>query len=260
MKRILLVLTALILTLVFPICAFAAEGNESVAIVIGTVNAEEDAQVADVPVYLEGSAGVDSIQFDLNYDPAALSVVSVTPGDLFMAEYVVYNADEPGRIRIACADALGLEGDGTLLTVRFSVLSKSGSALTATNGIITRVDADYQQTKAYVSLEDGGVSVGGGAIPAALVTPWIPETPVPTPTPEPTPTIAPEPEALAQSAGADQSETPATQTADKTVNPISYVVVAVLFVLLIVLITVSVLKRRRQSAESQPDHPVRKDF
>ena len=44
----------------------------------------------------------------------------------FLAEYVVYNADEPGRIRIACADALGLKGDGTLLTVRFTALSAAG--------------------------------------------------------------------------------------------------------------------------------------
>jgi len=257
MKRMLLVLTAVVLAALIPASALAAEGNESVTIVIGTASTESGGQ-AEIPVYLKGCAGVDSIQFDLNYDPAALTVVSVTPGDLFLAEYVVYNADEPGRIRIACADALGLKGDGTLLTVRFAAQSAAGSALTATNGVITRVDADYNQTKAYVLLEDGGVSIGTGAIPAALVTPWVPETPPPTPTPEPTPTVEPAPAELAQ---VEQSASPEASSVptDGTVDPISYVVVAVLFVILIVLIVVSVLKRRKRPAETQPDYPVRKD-
>lgn len=259
MKRLLLVLTALILSALFPIHALALEGDESVTIVVGVADAENGAQV-DVPVYLENSAGVDSIQFDLNYDPAALSVVSVTPGDLFLPEYVVYNADEPGRIRIACADALGLKGDGTLLTIRFTALSGTGSALIATSGIITRVDADYNQTVAYVSLEDGGVSVAQGAVPAALVTPWIPETPVPSPTPTPSPTVAPTMEALAQTASAAEPESPAAPSESETVGPAAYIVVAALVVILIVLITVSVVKRRRQAAaDAQSNHPVRKD-
>ena len=258
MKRMLLVLTTVMLAALIPASALAAEGNESVTIVIGTASTQSGEQ-ADIPVYLKDCAGVDSIQFDLNYDPAALTVVSVTPGDLFLAEYVVYNTDEPGRIRIACADAQGLKGDGTLLTVRFTAQSAAGSALTSTSGVITRVDADFNQTKAYVSLEDGGVSIGTGAIPAALVTPWIPETPPPTPTPEPTPTVVPEPAELAQVEQSALPEASATPAGDQTVDPISYVVVAVLFVILIALIVVSVLKRRKQSAESLPDHPARKD-
>lgn len=257
MKRLLLVLTAVVLAALIPASALAAEGNESVTIVIGTASTQSGGQ-ADIPVYLKNCAGVDSIQFDLNYDSAALTVVSVTPGDLFLAEYVVYNADEPGRIRIACADALGLKGDGTLLTVRFATRSDAGSALTATNGVMTRVDADYNQSKAYVSLEDGGVSIGTGAIPAALVTPWIPETPPPTPTPEPTPTVEPAPAELAQIEQSALPEASPTPSSD-AVDPISYVVVAVLFVILITLIVVSVLKRRKLSAASQPDYPIRKD-
>ena len=259
MKRLLLVLSALLLTALFPIQALALEENESVTIQIGEASAENGAAV-DIPVYLKGSAGVDSIQFDLNYDSTALSVVSVTPGDLFLPEYVIYNAEEPGRLRIACADKLGLAGDGTLLTVRFTAISGAGSALTATNGIITRVDADFNQTNAYILLEDGGVSIGAGAIPAALVTPWIPETPPPTPTPEPTPTLVPEPEALSQELPSDQTESPASSAAGgATVDPIAYVVVAALFLMLILLITVSIYRRRRQAAASLPDHPVRKD-
>ncbi len=258
MKRLLLVLSALLLTALFPIHALALDGDETVTIQIGSASAENGATV-DIPVSLQNSVSVDSIQFDLNYDSTALSVVSVTPGDLFLPEYVIYNADEPGRLRIACADKLGLTGDGTLLIVRFLALSNAGSALTATSGIITRVDADYNQTNAYIALESGGVSIGAGAVPEALVTPWIPETPVPTATPEPSAT--PEP---AEEAAIIVSSTPEAQLsaepAKTDVEPIAYVVVGVLFALLIVLITVSVIRRRNQAeVETQPKKSSRKD-
>lgn len=259
MRRILPVFTALLFAVLLPVSALALEGDEVVSIVVGSVSGENGDKI-DVPVLLQNCAGVDSIQFDLNYDPAALSVVSVTPGDLFLPEYVIYNADESGRIRIACADALGLKGDGTLLTIRFTALSNNGSALAVTNGIITRVDADYQQTSAYVSFENGGVSIGGGIVPEALVTPWVPETPQPTATPEPTPEPAaavsePSPTAIAQ-----ETAVPETTLADGSVGPVSYLVVAVLFVLLVVLIIVSVRRRRNDAdTESQKNNLSRKD-
>lgn len=174
MKRLLPVFAALLLAVMLPSGALALEGDEVVSIVVGSVSGENGDKI-DVSVSLENCTGVDSIQFDLNYDSSALSFVSLTPGDLFLAEYVVYNADEPGRIRIACADALGLKGDGTLLTIRFTALSNNGSALAVTNGIITRVDADYQQTNAYVSYENGGVSIGGGIVPKRWSPPGFPK-------------------------------------------------------------------------------------
>ena len=251
MRRILPVLTALLFAVLLPVSALALEGDEVVSIVVGSVSGENGDKI-DVPVLLQNCTGVDSIQFDLNYDPAALSVVSITPGDLFLPEYVIYNADESGRIRIACADALGLKGDGTLLTIRFTALSNSGSALAVTNGIITRVDADYQQTNAYVSYENGGVSIGGEAVPAALVTPWVPETPVPTATPEPTPEPAAAVSETSPTAAAEVTAAPEEAIADGSVGPVSYIVVAVLFLLLIVLIIVSVRRRRVDAdAESQ---------
>lgn len=190
MKRILLILSALLLTVALTVPARAlAEEEDSVQIQVGTVSGETKGQV-DLPVQLDRCASVDSIQFDLNYDSTALAFVSMTPGDLFAAQYTVINADVPGRIRVACASALGLEGAGTLLTLRFRVLTESGSAVTLSNVIVTRVDAEYNQTTAFVSITDGGITVGTAPMPSPAVTPWIPATPIPTPspTPEATPT------------------------------------------------------------------------
>ncbi len=192
MRRTFLVLLALLLavTLSAPTRAFAEE-EEFVQIQVGTVSGESNGQI-DLSVLLSNCAGVDSIQFDLNFDSAALEYVSMTPGDLFAAQYTVANSDMSGRVRIACASALGLEGAGTLLTLRFRVLSDTGSAVNITNGIVTRVDADYNQTIAYVSITDGGVTIGEAALPAPVATPWVPATPVPTPSPTPEPTATPE--------------------------------------------------------------------
>lgn len=192
MKRVFLFLTVLLLavSLTAPKRALAEEAD-SVLISIGTVTGETDSQV-DLPVTLSQCKSVDSVQFDLNYDSAALAFLSMTPGELFAAQYTVINTDVPGRIRVACASALGLEGAGTLMTLRFQVLSDTGSAVTVSSGIVTRVDEAYNQSTALVSIADGGVAIGTAPLPAPVVTPWVPATPVPSPTPTPEVTATPE--------------------------------------------------------------------
>ena len=192
MKRVFLFLTVLLLavSLTAPKRALAEEAD-SVLISIGTVTGETDSQI-DLPVTLSQCKSVDSVQFDLNYDSAALAFLSMTPGELFAAQYTVINTDVPGRIRVACASALGLEGAGTLMTLRFQVLSDTGSAVTVSSGIVTRVDEAYNQSTALVSIADGGVAIGTAPLPAPVVTPWVPATPVPSPTPTPEVTATPE--------------------------------------------------------------------
>ncbi len=192
MKRVFLLLTVLLLavSLTAPKRALAEEAD-SVLISIGTVTGETDSQI-DLPVTLSQCKSVDSVQFDLNYDSAALAFLSMTPGELFAAQYTVINTDVPGRIRVACASALGLEGAGTLMTLRFQVLSDTGSAVTVSSGIVTRVDEAYNQSTALVSIADGGVAIGTAPLPAPVVTPWVPATPVPSPTPTPEVTATPE--------------------------------------------------------------------
>lgn len=248
MKKPLLILTALLCACVLSRSSALAEG-EIVRLLVGTAEGEAGGAV-EIPVLLSNCAGVDSAQFDLNYDPAALSVVSVTPGDLFPAEYCVANYDEAGRIRVACAIGPGLSASGgTILTVTFNVLGETGSALiiTAPKGgahtdeVISRVDADYRASFAYVSLENGGVRVGAAGVPAPLVTPWLPATP--TPTPSPTPDLTPSPEPVSQQPSGGSAAPGNSKSA--AAGPISYVVVGVLTLALAALIVFTVLNRRR---------------
>ncbi len=243
MKRTLVIFTALLFTVLFAFPAQARAEEEIVMIQVGTVSGENGGQI-DLPVLLDNCAGVDSVQFDLNYDSAALEFVSMTPGDLFAAQYTVANSDVPGRIRIACASALGLEGAGTLLTLRFRLLSETGSAVSITSGIVTRVDADYNQTKAYVAIKDGGITAGSAALPAPAVTPWVPATPVPTPSPTPEITATPEVTAAPESAA------PAAETAQpvsiSSVNPMVLYIGGGLLLAVVILVVVLLSRKGRK--------------
>ena len=238
MKRTLLLLLALICAAALFPQAHARAEEERVVFHVDTVGAESGKDV-DVSVLLGNCDGVDSVQFDLNYDADALKLVSVTFGGLFSASE--YNDAEAGRVRVACANALGLTHAGTLLTLRFTATGETGSAVTVTNAIVTRVDANYVQSIAFASAENGGVTIGGASLPAAKVTPWIPATATPTPSPTPTPTNTPTP-----------SPTPTTALTAalvmaQRIPPVTYAVIGALVILLIVILSLAAAKRRKSN-------------
>lgn len=236
MKRTFLLLLALICAAALLPQAHARAEEERVVFHVDTVNGESGADV-DVSVLLGNCVGVDSVQFDLNYDADALKLVSVTFGGLFSAnEY--YDA-EAGRVRVACANALGLTQAGTLLTLRFTATGETGSAVTVTNAIVTRVDKDYVQSPAFTAAENGGVTIGEAALPAAKVTPWVPATPTPTPSPEPTPTIAPTP------APTPTTALTAALTMAQRIPPVTYAVIGALVLILIVILSLAAAKRKK---------------
>jgi hypothetical protein len=241
MKRPLLFLSALLLAVVFVFPVHARAEEEVVSIQVGTVSGENGALV-DLPVLLDNCTGVDSVQFDLNYDSAALQFISMAPGDLFAAQYTIANSDVPGRVRIACASALGLGEAGTLLTLRFRLLSETGSAVSITSGIVTRVDADYNQTKSYVAIQDGGVSAGTAPLPAPAVTPWVPATPVPTPSP--TPEVTATPEATATPEEASASPETVTPPATGLSASVYYVGGGLLFAVILLVVILLVRKNK----------------
>jgi len=254
MRKLLPILSALVLSamMVIPVHALAEEDTDkTVRISVGSASGEVGVEV-DVPIMLYDCENVDSIEFNLNYDPDALSVVSVTPGDLFPAEYCVSNSDTPGTVSIACACRDGLDGSGTLLTVRFEILNDTGSALTVTTHksgeyaeeVVSYIDEDYNQYFSYVSLENGSVTVGSALAPDPLVTPWVPATPVPTPSPTPEATEVPV--TSLQTDDEETAQSPTSETGgDSDVEPVAYFVVGGLFIILIVLIVVTVANRRK---------------
>ena len=237
MKRILLFLMALVCAAVMLPLAHARAEEESVMLQIDTVAGESGGEV-DIPVLLGSCLGVDSVQLDLNYDAEAVSLISVTFGGLFTLSE--YNDNQAGRVLIACASALGLNQAGVLVTLRFTLTGETGSAVTITNAIITRVDTDYNQSAALVAVENGGVTLGNAPLPTAKVTPWIPATPTPSPSPVPTPTPtltpAPTPTTAVDAALALAQRIPAA----------AYIVTgALIFILILILSLAAANKKKR---------------
>lgn len=251
MKRIISAALALLL-----LCTGAwmrsasAEGEpQIVSVAVATVEGAKGDAV-ELPVSIDNCAGVDSFQCNLNYDAAALKIVSVTPGTVFPAEYCVTNVNEAGRVRVAAIDATGLSEGGDMLLLSCRVLADGGCAVTISEALVTTVDADYTQVKAYVSVTDGGIAAGG-TLPAPAATPWIPETPPPTPSPTPEPTAQPEVVAVTD-APSDATPAPTFVPEPATAsNLLPYIIVGVLSVLIaaaivIVLVSSAGKKRRRK--------------
>lgn len=200
MKKILAALLATALFATAWVPAALAEEENLVRLYVQTADGAVGDEV-EVEIAIDQCNGMDSLQCNINYDGKALSVEQITPGTVFPAEFCITNADEENRIRMACASAEGIQQGGTVLTIRFKIQSEAGSAITLSDVRVTCVDEEYHQSDAYLQLTDGGVSVSGGMVPAAVAaTPWIAPTPIPTPSPEPSPTPEATPMVIADEA------------------------------------------------------------
>lgn len=203
---------------------------------------------AQVALTIENGNGVDSLQCNLNYNGDAMTVKSVTAGVTFPAEYCVTNLNEKGRVRLAAACALGLDNEnGTVVILHCKLTGDAGSAITLSDVIVTTVGAEYVQSKAYVTIADGGVTASGGTLAQSGATPWIPETPEPPATPAPPPTEAPAP-AVVEAPAATAEPTPEPAPEAPSMRP--YIIAGVLAVLLaaglVILLVGSRNKKKRR--------------
>ncbi len=240
-----------------PLSAEAAESASSpaadetplqiVQLTIDTVTAASGGE-AKVALSIANGNGVDSLECNINYNPNALKITRIEPGVTFPAEYCIPNANEAGRVRLATACALGLDNEqGTVIILHCKLTGDAGSAITLSDVRVTTVGAEYVQSKAYVGITDGGVTVGNGPLPQSAVTPWIPETPIPPATPTPEPTAPPEPEVYVTPA---PSATPEPEPEPEQPSMLPYVIAGVIAVLLaagIVILLVSSSNHKKKS-------------
>jgi len=105
----------------------------------------ETAGDISVPISVQNSENIGSIDIVLTYDPGALEITGVTPGDLAQNAMMEYNADSPGRVNIGVIDSDGISGDGTLVLMEFNVIDKAGTSLlklesVKTHNVISLID------------------------------------------------------------------------------------------------------------------------
>lgn len=193
--RVLRVAAALLVSLLCAAPLTAARAAGEVALTVDTAHAAAAGEQVALSVHAADALTVDSLQFRINYDAAALRLVDEPAvGEALAGGIAISNTETAGVVGFAFACADGLSADGTLVTLTFEVLGQTGSAVVLTDVLATTVDAARVQHKAYVTLQNGGVAVGeGAAVPEPVVTPWPVETPVPTPAPTPAPTATPIP-------------------------------------------------------------------
>lgn len=193
--RVLRAAAALLVSLLCAAPLTAARAAGEVALTVDTAQAAAAGEQVALSVHAADALTVDSLQFRINYDAAALRLVDEPAvGEALAGGIAISNTETAGVVGFAFACADGLSADGTLVTLTFEVLSQTGSAVVLTDVLATTVDAARVQHKAYVTLQNGGVAVGeGAAVPEPVVTPWPVETPVPTPAPTPAPTATPIP-------------------------------------------------------------------
>lgn len=177
---------ALLVSLLCAAPLTAARAAGEVALTVDTAQAAAAGEQVALSVHAADALTVDSLQFRINYDAAALRLVDEPAvGEALAGGIAISNTETAGVVGFAFACADGLSADGTLVTLTFEVLSQTGSAVVLTDVLATTVDAARVQHKAYVTLQNGGVAVGeGAAVPEPVVTPWPVETPVPTPAPQ----------------------------------------------------------------------------
>ena len=246
MKRKAIISLLLVMMIVFAGMSGALAENE-VTLSVDTVDAAVNTEV-EVAIHIGNAAAIDSIQFNLNYDATALEYVSLMPGRLFPAEYCIANPDLPNCIRVAAASAYGLSEDGVMLTITFKVLTATGSAITLSDVEISRVTDDYNQDFSndldfFMQTTDGGVTVGGMALPAPVATPWLAPTPSPTPEPTPEPTAEPTAEPAAE-----EMPQPRASIFSNRNTTLRYLLIAVvvLFVTAIIIVVVSSVQQRKK--------------
>jgi len=92
-----------------------------------------------VPVVLSGAKDVASVPLQVQYDPAKLSLVNVTPGDLLgrdnQAVALVHRDDGPGSITINAArppGVAGISGAGVVCVLSFQAKLAGDSTLSMT--------------------------------------------------------------------------------------------------------------------------------
>jgi hypothetical protein len=138
------------------------------------------------------------------------------------------------------------------MTLRFRALNDVGSAMTVTSGIVTRVDAEYVQSEAYVSVENGGVTIDGAPLPEPAVTPWVHPDARSGPDPdarEPTPGATPEPTATA-------SPVAAAPTSQETFRRKALIVIGALVLLAFVLIVFAPCRKAPQARRHGQNRPI----
>jgi len=131
----------------------------AVTVRAGSVEAASGKE-AIIPITVEGASGIGALHLELTYDATILEAKTVDKGPLLGDNALLdFNASEPGRLVAGLVTLDTVKGDGTVLTMRFTVRGKEGqsSPLQLEN---TKAWDGETHLDILVTTEDGEFTVG----------------------------------------------------------------------------------------------------
>ena len=96
----------------------------------------------EVPLNIAGASDVGAMQIVLTYNSSVLSVSSVEKGELTENSMLESNKAVPGILAIGIADTDGINGDGVLAVMMFSVIGELGDTSPLTLETVEANDVD----------------------------------------------------------------------------------------------------------------------
>jgi len=165
-------LFAFLAILIIPCCAAGVS-----VISIGNYSADFSEQVV-LTVNMTGAANIGSIQYSLTYDPQILTLISPPErGSLLPNSMITYNYATPGRITVGIIDNNGINGDGSLMTIRVNTTGAPEEKTPLTLDVTEVKNAsDFSDVPCTVT---SGSFVVGGSLENITVTLSAPATTVP---------------------------------------------------------------------------------
>ena len=111
-----------------------------------------------IPIRLANPDEVQSLEFDLNYDPSVLELVEVQPGSRLSVPASNYNADTPAVVRFDVTVSDQLDGNGSAAVVEFMVVGEMGTSSPLTVKDIMVIDSSDDARS--IEVIEGAFTVG----------------------------------------------------------------------------------------------------
>lgn len=89
-----------------------------------------------IPINLVGASNIGSIGITLFYDSTLLEIIDVKPGELADNAMIDYTITDPGEAKIGIIDSTGINGNGAVAVISFSMNDNKGTCSLTLNDVV----------------------------------------------------------------------------------------------------------------------------
>jgi hypothetical protein len=122
-----------------------------------------------VSIDARNASSLGSLELTLTYDPNVIKAVSVEKGSLATNASLEYSVDKPGRIWLGMVDAGGINGSGTLATIKLDITG-SGDASSSLNFEKVAANRSTNLMEIITQNAPGNVKIKGKAVTNPSIT------------------------------------------------------------------------------------------